>query len=150
VAALRQYICAKSSSAAEEALLAAKVVGRWPSGAPLALALERDDPELGADPRRNNDFLYQAEDPRGLKCPLGAHARRMNPLDSTIVGVVPLHRIIRRSTSYGPMLREGVLEDDGVDRGIIFVAVGSHLDRQFEFVKTEWSRVDQHNGTSRR
>ena len=49
---------ARATSPAEEELLAAKFVGRWPSGAPLALAPERDDPELGADPERNNAFLY--------------------------------------------------------------------------------------------
>ena len=46
--------------------------------------------------------------------------------------------MIRRGTSYGPMLPEGVLEDDGADRGIVFVFVGAHLKRQFEFVKTQW------------
>ena len=46
--------------------------------------------------------------------------------------------MIRRGTSYGPMLPEGVLEDDGADRGIIFVFAGAHLGRQFEFVKTQW------------
>ena len=46
--------------------------------------------------------------------------------------------MIRRGTSYGPMLPEGVLEDDGADRGIIFVFAGAHLERQFEFVKTQW------------
>ena len=51
---------------------------------------------------------------------------------------VRLHRMIRRGTSYGPMLPEGVLEDDGADRGIIFVFAGAHLKRQFEFVKTQW------------
>ena len=40
----------------------------------------------------------------GLKCPLGAHARRTDPRDSKIVGVARFHRIIRRSSSYGPML----------------------------------------------
>ena len=80
----------------------------------------------------------QADDPKGLKCPLGAHARRMNPRDATITGVARLHRVIRRSTSYGPMLPKGVLEDDGADRGIIFVAAMANLERQFEFVKTEW------------
>jgi Dyp-type peroxidase family len=138
VAGFRQYVRAKSSSPAAEELLAAKFVGRWASGAPLALAPERDDPELGADPRRNNAFLYQAEDPQGLKCPLGAHARRMNPRDAAVIGVPRLHRMIRRSTSYGPMLPQGLLEDDGADRGIIFVAGMAHLERQFEFVKTEW------------
>src|SRR3954466_7113324 len=38
----------------ERELLAAKLVGRWRSGAPLTLAPGQDDPELGADPRRNN------------------------------------------------------------------------------------------------
>ncbi len=46
--------------------------------------------------------------------------------------------MIRRGTSYGPMLPDGVLEDDGVDRGIVFVFAGAHLKRQFEFVKTQW------------
>ena len=55
----------------DEELLAAKFVGRWRSGAPLALAPEHDDPELGADPARNNDFRYRADDERGLRCPIG-------------------------------------------------------------------------------
>ena len=46
--------------------------------------------------------------------------------------------MIRRGTSYGPMLPDGVIEDDGVDRGIVFVFAGAHLKRQFEFVKTQW------------
>ena len=46
--------------------------------------------------------------------------------------------MIRRGTSYGSPLPEGVLEDDGEERGIIFVFAGSHLKRQFEFVKTQW------------
>ena len=101
---------------------------------------ERDDPELGEDPARNNDFGY-ADDPRGFKCPAGAHARRANPrdaLDHDGSVDVRLHRMIRRGTSYGPMLPDGVLEDDGADRGIIFVFAGAHLKRQFEFVKTQW------------
>ncbi len=102
-AAFRQYVRARAQSRAEEELLAAKFVGRWPSGAPLVLAPEHDDPELGADPKRNNAFLYAAaDDARGIKCPLGAHARRMNARDAPIVGVVRRHRMIRRSTNYGP------------------------------------------------
>src|SRR5215207_3798693 len=140
VAAYRRYLRAKAASRQEEALLAAKMVGRWQSGAPLALSPQRDDPQLGADPKRNNDFLY-GDDLRGFKCPAGAHARRANPrdaLDDEGSVNVRLHRMIRRGTSYGPMLPEGVLEDDGEDRGIIFVFAGAHLKRQFEFVKTQW------------
>ena len=140
VAAYRQYLRARSSGTAEEELLGAKMVGRWQSGAPLALSPDGDDPELGSDPQRNNDFQY-GEDPRGLKCPVGAHARRANPRDAFDDDGsvdVRLHRMIRRGTSYGPPLPAGVLEDDGADRGIIFVFAGAHLRRQFEFVKTQW------------
>ncbi len=137
VAAFRQYLRERAASPADEERLAAKLVGRWPSGAPLALAPERDDPALGADPRRNNAFMYE-DDPRGLKCPFGAHIRRMNPRDSVVVGEVRLHRMIRRGTSYGSPLPEGVLEDDGTDRGLMFAFIGAHIARQFEFVQTQW------------
>jgi Dyp-type peroxidase family len=140
VAAYRQYLRAKAANRADEALLAAKMVGRWPSGAPLVLSPERDDPALGADARHNNDFLY-GDDLRGFRCPAGAHARRANPRDAFDAEGsvnVRLHRMIRRGTSYGPPLPEGVLEDDGEDRGIMFVFAGAHLKRQFEFVKTQW------------
>jgi len=29
-------------------------------------------------------------------------------------------------------------EDDGAERGIVFLFVGAHLKRQFEFVQTQW------------
>ena len=140
VAAYRQYLRARTASREEAALLGAKMVGRWQSGAPLALAPDRDVPDLGADPERNNNFAY-GDDLRGFKCPVGAHARRANPrdaLDHEMTVDVRLHRMIRRGTSYGPMLPDGVVDDDGVDRGIVFVFAGTHLKRQFEFVKTQW------------
>ena len=140
VAAYRSYLRERAANRADEARLGAKMVGRWQSGAPLAVAPERDDPELGADKHRNNDFSY-GDDPRGFKCPVGSHARRANPrdaLDGDGSVDVRLHRMIRRGTSYGPMLPDGVLDDDGIDRGIMFVFAGAHLKRQFEFVKTQW------------
>jgi hypothetical protein len=106
-----------------------------------------DAAELGADPARNNAFLYAAGDARGLKCPLGAHARRNNPRDAKITGIARNHRIIRRSTSYGPMLAKGALEDDGADRGILFFGLQAQLARQFEFVK---DAVDQRRDLLRR
>lgn len=137
VAAFRQYLRSNSSNPQEEELLAAKTMGRWRSGAPLALSPERDDPSLGTDSTRNNDFLY-GDDPLGLRTPTGSHIRRANPRDADVAGTVRLHRMIRRGTAYGPPLPGGVLEDDGADRGIMFVFVGSHLKRQFEFVQSEW------------
>ncbi|WNG27664.1 Dyp-type peroxidase [Cystobacter fuscus] len=138
VAAFRQYLRANSSSPEDEELLAAKLMGRWRSGAPLALCPLHDAPELGADPRRNNDFLYRQEDPTGYVTPPGCHIRRANPRDASVAGVVRLHRMIRRGTAYGPELPEGVIEDDGADRGLMFAFIGAHLDRQFEFVQSEW------------
>jgi len=140
VAAFRQFLRTNSNGPDEEALLAAKIVGRWPSGAPLILAPEHDDPSLGADEQRNNDFRYFDADPNGLICPHGAHARRMNPRDALKNEIVDvnIHRMIRRGTNYGPILPEGVLEDDGADRGIVFVFMGASIGRQFEFAKSQW------------
>lgn len=138
VAAFRRYLKENSTGPEAEELLAAKLIGRWRSGAPLALCPMHDDAKLGADPTRNNDFLFKGDDPIGYKTPCGSHIRRMNPRDAEIAGVARIHRMIRRGTSYGPELPEGVLEDDGVDRGLMFAFVGAHLGRQFEFVQSEW------------
>ena len=138
VAAFRRYLRANATNPEDEELLAAKFVGRWRSGAPLSLSPDCDDPALGADATRNNDFLYQDDDPRGLKCPIGSHIRRMNPRDAVVTGAVRLHRMIRRGTNYGPQMAEGVLDDDGQDRGLCFVFVGASLTRQFEFVQMQW------------
>ena len=138
VAAFRQYLKTNSASVEDEELLAAKMMGRWRSGAPLALCPFHDDPELGADSRRNNNFLFEADDPAGFKTPGGSHIRRCNPRDAAIAGVVRLHRMIRRGTAYGPPLPEGILVDDGADRGLMFAFVGAHIGRQFEFVQSQW------------
>lgn len=137
VAAFRQYLKGNSTSPEDEELLAAKIMGRWRSGAPLAICPFQDNPELGADRQRNNSFLF-GDDPGGFKTPGGSHIRRTNPRDASVAGVVRLHRMIRRGTAYGPLLPEGVLEDDGVDRGLMFAFVGAHLGRQFEFVQSQW------------
>jgi Dyp-type peroxidase family len=138
VAAFRQYMKANSKSIEDEELLAAKMMGRWRSGAPLALCPFHDDAELGADPRRNNDFLFEADDPAGFKTPGGSHIRRCNPRDAAIAGVMRLHRMIRRGTAYGPTLPDGIMVDDGADRGLMFAFVGAHIGRQFEFVQSQW------------
>ena len=138
VAAFRQYLKANSPVPDGEELLAAKMMGRWRSGAPLALCPLHDNPELGADPGRNNAFLFNEDDAIGYHTPCGSHIRRMNPRDADVAGVVRIHRMIRRGTSYGPLLPEGILEDDGMERGLMFAFIGAALGRQFEFVQSEW------------
>jgi Dyp-type peroxidase family len=139
VAAFRRYLRDHSSSLEEEELIAAKMVGRWRSGAPLVLTPEHDDPALGTDPNRNNDFSY-ADDMDGLRCPFSAHIRRVNPRDAlkNDLVAVNLHHFLRRGTNYGPPLPGGVLEDDGAQRGGVFLLIGAHIKRQFEFVQSQW------------
>ena len=128
--------------------LAAKMVGRWPSGAPLVRAPEQDDPSLSS----LNDFAYGTEDPAGLRCPVGAHIRRTNPRDSLdpapgtdkAVELVKRHRILRRGREYGPPLGSSAtgprppLADDGQERGLHFICLNADLVRQFEFVQATW------------
>jgi Dyp-type peroxidase family len=138
VAGFRRYLEDIATSPEEQELIAAKMMGRWRSGAPLALCPMHDDPALGVDAARNNAFLYKQDDPIGYHTPKGSHIRRMNPRDADVAGLARIHRMIRRGTSYGPPLPEGVLEDDGQDRGLMFAFVGAQLGRQFEFVQSEW------------
>jgi Dyp-type peroxidase family len=139
VAAFRKYLREQASSPEEEELIAAKMVGRWRSGAPLVLAPERDDASLGADLDRNNAFSY-GNDIKGLKCPFSAHIRRVNPRDAlkNEIVAVNLHHFLRRGTNYGSPLPEGILEDDGGERGGVFLLIGAHLTQQFEFVQSQW------------
>lgn len=135
VALFRDYLRERSDSPEAEELLAAKFMGRWRSGAPLVLAPEQDDPELGADPMRNNDFNYKEMDPFGYACPLGSHARRLNPRDTA--HYMNRRRMIRRGATYGPALPDGAA-DDGVDRGIAAFIICADLVRQFEFAQNVW------------
>jgi Dyp-type peroxidase family len=138
VAEFRRYIKSQATSPEDEELVAAKMMGRWRSGAPLALCPTADDPAIGADGQRNNAFLFRSDDNIGYKTPLGSHIRRTNPRDADVAGNPRIHRMIRRGTAYGSALPDGVMEDDGVDRGIMFAFVGANLGRQFEFVQKEW------------
>lgn len=139
VAAFRRFLRENAAAPLTPELLAAKMIGRWQSGAPLMLAPDHDLPELGSDSQRMNNFLYSS-DPTGLRCPLGAHIRRMNPRDTPlqVMSNVKLHRIIRHGTAFGPPLAEGVLEDDGQNRGIFFIFLSATAPDTYEFLKKEW------------
>ena len=136
VGAFRDFLQKHGNTLEEQELVAAKLMGRWRSGAPLVLAPEEDDPSLGADMQRNNDFNYAKMDPRGYGCPLGAHIRRMNPRDTAVN--MQRRKMIRRGGTYGPALPEGV-PDDGIERGIAAFAGCASLVRQFEFAMNVWA-----------
>jgi Dyp-type peroxidase family len=135
VGLFRDYLREHTETADEQELLAAKFMGRWRSGAPLVLAPEHDDPEMGADPMRNNDFNYKEMDPFGYACPLGSHARRLNPRDTAVN--MNRRRMIRRGATYGAALPNGA-PDDGADRGIAAFIICASLVRQFEFAQNVW------------
>ena len=141
VGTFNRFLREHAGTEQERELLAAKLVGRWRSGAPLTLAPTRDDPALGADPLRNDDFIYAA-DPRGRQVPLGSHMRRMNPRDTEMAQLadVNLHRIIRRSTTYGaPYDPNAISEhDDEVPRGIYFIFLSAKAMATTEFLQQEW------------
>jgi deferrochelatase/peroxidase EfeB len=89
--------------------LAAKLVGRWPSGAPVSRSPHTDNAALGENDFANNHFAFQnpgtplplknapphvpdtfpqaPADLEGLICPHAAHIRKVNPRDlATDVG----------------------------------------------------------------
>jgi Dyp-type peroxidase family len=123
----------------DETWIAAKMMGRWPNGSPLARYPDSPGPEASTDREHTNRFRY-ADDPDGRGCPVGAHVRRANPRDA--LGwqgrLTQRHRILRRGMSYGPPLADGVTEPDGDERGLMFVCFQSSIERQFEFVQRQW------------
>ena len=136
VGKFRDFLRQNAQTPGEQELLAAKLMGRWRSGAPLVLAPDKDDPVLGADPQRNNDFNYKQMDPQGYAVPLGSHMRRMNPRDTA--HNMNRRRMMRRGATYGPLLPEDTPED-GVERGIAAFVICASLIRQFEFAQNVWA-----------
>jgi Dyp-type peroxidase family len=136
VGKFREFLRQNGQTRDEQELLAAKLMGRWRSGAPLVLSPDKDDPALGANPMRNNDFNYKEMDPLGYAVPLGSHARRMNPRDTATN--MNRRRMIRRGATYGPHLPEGEPED-GAERGIAAFIICASLIRQFEFAQNVWA-----------
>ena len=132
-------------------LLSAKMIGRWPSGAPLTLAPKKDNPEIGSNKYRNNDFGFAATDHDGFACPVGSHIRRANPRDALAfppdpklsLNIANRHRIIRRGRPY----REASsASGDDVEQGLLFLAINASLVRQFEFIQQSWLNNPKFNG----
>jgi Dyp-type peroxidase family len=152
VRAFWEYVDARARHDADERKkLAAKMVGRWPNGAPLVRHPETEPPEF--DAKTANAFMYSGkwDDIRGDKCPLGSHIRRTNPRDGMAPGpagsllVADRHRLLRRGRAYGEPLAPSfnpadVLASDKPDtgRGLHFICFNTDLGRQFEFVQSTW------------
>ncbi len=127
----------------ESIRLASKMVGRWPSGAPLAVFPESDPGQLSD----MDNFGYHAHDREGQRCPFGSHIRRTNPRDAFEENKAKLsskltnkHRILRRGRSYGPAIDAGPANHKPSDEvGLHFICVNANIENQFEFIQRTWS-----------
>lgn len=141
---------ANGNSSGDEAIrIASKMLGRWPSGAPLMKFPDRDPGGTSDD----DDFLYRAEDAEGLRCPLGSHIRRTNPRDSLQDSSVKQslklssrRRMIRRGRAYGLPLVQSMDPRDMInaapatnEMGLLFLCFNASIANQFEFVQNNWA-----------
>ena len=139
-------------------LLAAKICGRWRNGVPLELSPDTDSPPGGIKLDQLNDFEYVNKDgsgdPEGVRCPVGAHIRRVNPRGQPVKGQgLPggsnnSHRLIRRGMPYGPAYVPGT-PDDGIERGLLGYIINASIENQFEFVMREWLNGHEFVGAAR-
>jgi Dyp-type peroxidase family len=153
VATFRNYLDEKGKlySGGKEKL-AAKFVGRWRDGTPIELSPNEPNPSIVGDKNRNTDFTYGG-DPAGVRCPIGAHLRRVHPRDAFGFHgeLVNRRRIMRRGLAYGEYVPEGQPVRDDDERGIIFMALNASIFRQFEFIQQQWIQYgnDSHQGNDR-
>ena len=126
-------------------LTAAKLVGRWRNGSPLAREPERPDPTAPkTSSTRLDDFDYAGpaafDDKEGRRCPFGAHVRRLNPRSGMVLGVPWGRRVVRRGMPYGPPYDPA--HPDDAPRGLIGLFLCADLESQFEFVQHVWANED--------
>jgi deferrochelatase/peroxidase EfeB len=139
-------------------LLAAKICGRWRNGVPLALSPDTDSPPGGITREQINNYEYVnadgSGDPKGLRCPVGAHMRRINPRGQPVTGQDKpggsnnTHRIIRRGMAYGPTY-DPTKPYDGIERGLLGYFINASIENQYEFVLGHWVNDSEFAGAVR-
>jgi len=149
--------------------LAARLVGRWRSGAPVNRVPDSDLKALGDDNLANNNFRFDSDtpifklvggkidrfpaakaDPAGVTCPWAAHIRKVNVRDSSSdVGARSAtleRRILRVGVPFGKSLTDRYAEtaDDPQtgQRGLLFLSIQSSIEEQFEFLQSRWMNDD--------
>jgi len=136
----RKFVAARAARLGMDSeLLGARMVGRWKSGAPLEPAPLRDNPALGRDSKRNNDFDY-GEDPYQRKCPYAAHIRKVYPRDDAPGGEAEAqtHRILRAGIPFGPEVAPNETTTSH-SRGLMFACYQTSIERQFEFIQRSYA-----------
>jgi deferrochelatase/peroxidase EfeB len=128
-------------------LVAAKMVGRWRDGTPLAVSPDDDGAVIPPDDLNKFDHAATLDHPTnfddadGVRCPFGAHMRRMNPRGGPVTGLQHNRRIVRRGVPYGPAY-DPSNPDDGIERGLLGAFICGDLAAQFEFLYKVWSNMD--------
>ncbi|MCJ2079699.1 Dyp-type peroxidase [Methylobacterium sp. J-090] len=138
--------------------LAAKICGRWRNGVPLALSPDTDSPSGGIPSGDLNDFDYVnadgSGDQKGLRCPVGAHIRRINPRGQPVAGQGHpggsnnSHRLVRRGMPYGPAY-DPSQPYDGIERGLLGYFINASIENQYEFVLSQWVNGSEFAGAVR-
>jgi deferrochelatase/peroxidase EfeB len=124
--------------------LAAKLVGRWRNGAPLAKYPHAQPPGWKPEDDDDTKITYD-DDPVGLRCPLTAHIRVVNPRDQKLRTIAqPRHpgppRLLRRGFTYGEPLAIGDVDDK--DRGIVGFFFCAGIEAQFYKILRWIQRTD--------
>lgn len=136
---------------ATEDQMAARLMGRWRSGTPVDAAPDADD-RSARDPQDDNDFDFTGRSDdgsrvpagsltpvgaSGLRCPVDAHIRKMNPRN----GMEAQRRVIRRGIPFGLPFDPAAGRGQGVDadRGLLFMAFMASIEEQFEFLQSAWA-----------
>ncbi|KAF8151502.1 hypothetical protein B0H34DRAFT_131748 [Crassisporium funariophilum] len=123
-------------------LLGARLIGRWKSGAPIDITPFQDDPALGADPQRNNNFHFTAEQTFQKLCPFAAHIRKSLPrADLESLGIsIERNRIMRRGIQFGPEVtrHEKAAKRTSHGRGLLFACYQSSITDGFQFIQKNW------------
>jgi deferrochelatase/peroxidase EfeB len=142
--------CAAAAGLHRE-LIAAKLMGRWRNGTPLSLSPTTAEPQPELAEEELNDFDYAPspgrrglyDDTEGLRCPVGAHIRRLNPRGAAVMGMPHSRRILRRSMPYGPALDPDRPDPEPEpERGLIGYFMCGDLEMQFEFIQRVWVNQD--------
>ncbi|KAK0443354.1 Dyp peroxidase [Desarmillaria tabescens] len=126
------------------ALLGARMLGRWKSGAPVDLAPLFDNPTLAKDPTMNNNFNYHHDGERlgdQSRCPFAAHTRKVRPR-ADFTPEDGLQHIIRAGIPYGPEVTPEESQSNttspSLERGLAFVAYQSNIGLGFRFLQQAW------------
>jgi len=133
------------TAALDKERFAALLVGRWKSGTPVVRSPDKDIGITGdglnyfsyanqQTPPLPGDTAPNSADPDGLRCPLGAHIRKVNPRDQVATDLGFAERNPPRS-----LMRQGITYTaKSDDKGLLFVAYQSSIVDQFEFLMKQW------------